>query len=305
MALDRISWHPSFASAVQLELGSYGGRLVYDTEHELNRQPLRIDLLVVKKDPGLEIENEIASAFRGHNILEFKSEQDSLTIDDLYKVLAYGCLYKAYGTGVNAIRADDVTVMLIRHGKPTGMLSDVESLGYQVAHKAPGMYDIDGLLFPVRVVVSSELDCGQHIWLTSLSSNLETMQVRNLLSAMATLDDEGRRRLAEPILNVVTLANTDVIERLKEEDEMGKTIYEVMKPEIDEAIAKARMEAVAEGTAFGMEKGMEKGMAMAIRDTVRRLLQRGGYSDKEIAEIAGTDEAEVRAIAASMDVIPA
>lgn len=57
MALDRISWHPSFASAVQLELGSYGGRLVYDTEHELNRQPLRIDLLVVKKDPGLEIEN--------------------------------------------------------------------------------------------------------------------------------------------------------------------------------------------------------------------------------------------------------
>ena len=93
------------------------------------------------------------------------------------------------------------------------------------------------------------------------------MQVRNLLSAMATLDDEGRRRLAEPILNVVTLANTDAIERLKEEDEMGKT--------------------------------------MAIRDTVRRLLQRGGYSDKEIAEIAGTDEAEVRAIAASMDVIPA
>ena len=167
------------------------------------------------------------------------------------------------------------------------------------------MYDIEGLLFPVRVVVSSELDCGQHIWLTSLSSNLETMQVRNLLSAMATLDDEGRRRLAEPILNVVTLANTDAIERLKEEDEMGKTIYEVMKPEIDEAIAKARMEAVAEGTAFGMEKGMEKGMAMAIRDTVHRLLQRGGYSDKEIAEIAGTDEAEVRAIAASMDVIPA
>ncbi len=92
---------------------------------------------------------------------------------------------------------------------------------------------------------------------------------------------------------------------LLREDEMGKTIYEVMKPEIDEAIAKARMEAVAEGTAFGMEKGMEKGMAMAIRDTVRRLLQRGGYSDKEIAEIAGTDEAEVRAIAASMDVIPA
>lgn len=34
------------------------------------------------------------------------------------------------------------------------------SVGYQVAHKAPGMYDIEGLLFPVRVVVSSELDCG-------------------------------------------------------------------------------------------------------------------------------------------------
>lgn len=46
-------------------------------------------------------------------------------------------------------------------------------------------------------------------------------------------------------------------------------------------------------------------MAMAIRDTVRRLIQRGGYTDGEIAEIAGANEAEVRAVAVSMDAVVA
>lgn len=325
MALDRISWHPGFASAMQLELGAYKGSLVFETEHELNRQPLRIDLLVVKKDPDLQIDNEVASIFRGHNVMEFKSEQDSLTIDDLYKTLAYGCLYKAYGSGINAIRADDVTVTLVRRRKPGRMFADLTDLGYGVTAGESGVYDVDGLLFPVRVLVTSELDGDNHVWLTSLASDLETMQVKKLVEAITTVHDKGGRELADSVLNVVTLANTDVVERLKEEDDMGKTLYEIMKPEIDEAIAKARMEAATEaaaeaaavgmerGMARGMEKGMARGMEKGIREgrmeavraTVRRLLGRGGYSEEEIADIAGTDVAEVRSIMASMQTVVA
>ena len=77
MAKERIAWHPAFASVVQIDLGRYGGQLEYETEHELNLMPLRIDLVVVRKDPALFIERGYASAFRGHNLMEFKSENDT------------------------------------------------------------------------------------------------------------------------------------------------------------------------------------------------------------------------------------
>lgn len=233
MTPDRIAWHPGFASAIQLELEAYKGCLSYETEHELNRQPLRIDLLVVKKDPAVRIENDIASAFRGHNVMEFKSEYDSLTIDDLYKTLGYACLYKAYGDGVNAIHADDVTVTLVRRRRPYGMFEDVAALGCSILSGPAGIYDIEGLLFPVRMVVTAELDADHHVWLASLASGLETRQVRNLVGAIMDLRSKEGRALADSVLDVVTLANTDAVERLKEEDDMGKTLYEIMKPEID------------------------------------------------------------------------
>ena len=30
MAVERIAWHPGFSSAVQLELGSYKGQLIFE-----------------------------------------------------------------------------------------------------------------------------------------------------------------------------------------------------------------------------------------------------------------------------------
>ena len=41
---------------------AYRKSLHFETEHELNRQPLLIDLLVVKKDPEVQIDNGVAKA---------------------------------------------------------------------------------------------------------------------------------------------------------------------------------------------------------------------------------------------------
>ena len=41
------------------------------TEYNLNTKPLEIDLLVIKKESHVQIENEIGCLFRGHNIMEY------------------------------------------------------------------------------------------------------------------------------------------------------------------------------------------------------------------------------------------
>ncbi len=93
----KIQWHPGFIAAVDLELGADREHLTYEKEYNLNRKPLQIDLLVLKKERGRRLENEIGRLFRKYNLMEYKSPQDRLDIDTFYKAQAYACLYKAYG----------------------------------------------------------------------------------------------------------------------------------------------------------------------------------------------------------------
>ena len=61
----------------------------------MSRKPLAMDLLVIKKEPGVQIHKNIGRIFRRHNIVEFKSPKDYLSINDFYKVYAYACLYQS------------------------------------------------------------------------------------------------------------------------------------------------------------------------------------------------------------------
>ena len=96
-----IQWHPGFVSAMELELIDYKGMLYFDSEHNLSKKPLQIDLLVIKKDRPVEITNEIGRIFKKYNVMEYKSPDDSLNIDTFCKVQAYEALYKSEGSTAN------------------------------------------------------------------------------------------------------------------------------------------------------------------------------------------------------------
>ena len=49
-----------------------------------------------------------------------------MNIDTLFKVIAYGCLYKAYAKDVDGISADDITLSLVRKRKPKKLFSYFE-----------------------------------------------------------------------------------------------------------------------------------------------------------------------------------
>jgi hypothetical protein len=49
----RSAWHPAFLEAIKQELGQYGDLLEYTPEYQLTREPLRIDVIIVKKSPPL------------------------------------------------------------------------------------------------------------------------------------------------------------------------------------------------------------------------------------------------------------
>ena len=79
----KIQWHPAFCAAAELELRSNKGDLEFKREYNLSKKPLQMDLLIIEKRKGVQIQNEIGKIFRGHNIIEYKDARICLPVQRL------------------------------------------------------------------------------------------------------------------------------------------------------------------------------------------------------------------------------
>ncbi|MBQ0072364.1 MAG: hypothetical protein KBS81_11025, partial [Spirochaetales bacterium] len=77
-----------------------------------------MDFLILKLAEETNQEKGFKRFFRRHNIIEYKSPKGRLSIDDYYKGLAYGCLYKATGRKEENITEDNLTLSFFRDRKP-------------------------------------------------------------------------------------------------------------------------------------------------------------------------------------------
>ena len=90
----KIQWHPGFYAATEIEMRQNRKDLEFHREYNLSKKPLQIDLLIIEKLNDVQIQNEIGRLFRKYNIVEYKSPEDSLNIDDFFKTVGYAYLYK-------------------------------------------------------------------------------------------------------------------------------------------------------------------------------------------------------------------
>jgi hypothetical protein len=87
-------WRARLLGALQLEFEDYLDILDFKAEHRLTSEPLRIDVLIIRKDTETVIASPLASIFRKINIFEYKSPADKLTAGRFYKGLVYVLMYK-------------------------------------------------------------------------------------------------------------------------------------------------------------------------------------------------------------------
>ncbi|MCI8901967.1 MAG: hypothetical protein HFH76_15380 [Lachnospiraceae bacterium] len=230
---DNIQWHPAFCSAVELELREYKKYLTYEREHNLGKMPLKIDLLIIKKRRDIVIKNDIADFFLGNNILEYKSPGDDVNAGTFYKALSYACLYKAEAGAADIFDAD-TTVSIVREEKPVKLLGQL-SEKYSVTKKKAGIYRIDGMIFPMQVLVTKELTRESHVWITSLTRTLSREDARELLDNCAGLGSDEDRRNADSVVNVASEANIELFKKMIQEgDQMCEELKELLAPEIVE-----------------------------------------------------------------------
>ena len=118
---EKIQWHPAFDAALQIEFGEEAEYLEFDSEHLLSKKPMQIDVLI-KNEKHVKIQKNIGRIFRQYNIIEYKSPEDNLDIDDFYKVYAYACIYKADTEKIDLIPAAELTITFVCYHYPRAML---------------------------------------------------------------------------------------------------------------------------------------------------------------------------------------
>ena len=261
----KLQWHPAFCSALRLELLEDAENLEFTDEFQLTEKPLQIDCTVVKVKRDCKLINEIGMIFRKHIIFEYKSPMDELNIDTFYKAVAYACLYKVLPNHVNEIPAEEITITLIRDRKPVKLLGELEKSGYGYKKEAAGIYYVNGAMFPMQIIESSELDVDMHVQLKALTNHLEESLMRQYLLQVSTF--EGREKnLADIVLQVIVNSN---MEKVREWKGSEQTMCEALRVLMKEELKEERVAGLREGRLEGQREGQREGQIRAYASLVQ------------------------------------
>lgn len=229
----KIQWHPGFCAAAEIELRKNRNELEFHREYNLSKKPLQIDLLVIEKLEDVLIENEIGKLFRRHNIIEYKSPDDGLSIDDLFKTMGYAYLYKGMGEKVNAVPLEELTVSLFRDTKPVKLMKELTKYGFVIKKYTDGIYYIEGLVIPMQIVVIRELKSIEHPSLRILAKKITESDIRNFAECVNQLTEPGDRQNADAVLQVSVLANQETYREARSDINMN-ALRELFKDELED-----------------------------------------------------------------------
>lgn len=242
-----IQWHPGFYGAAELEFLSNKGDLEFQREFNLSKEPIRMDLLIIKKLANVRIENELGHIFKKYNVAEFKSPDDALSIDDYYKTVGYACLYKGLGETVDQIPANELTISIFRESYPREMFEAMKNLGMEIKEQYPGIYYISGkqALFDTQIVVTKQLDKETHRILRILSKHVREEDVRAFVEKAVQMSEPGDRNNVDAVLQVSVSANKEIFEAIRRCDKvMCEALRELMKEDFEETKQETLLEAI-------------------------------------------------------------
>ena len=249
---DATYWHPAFFAGIQIELAEDADNLVFENEHQLGTKPMEIDVLIIKKETDRPVKKNIGRIFKKYNIIEYKSPDDSLSVDDFYKVYGYTCFYKADARYVNSIHADELTITFVAEKYPRKMIKHLTKIKkYQVTEVEKGIYYVNGDLIPIQILVTKNLSGEENLWLKSLTNKLKATETAEKL--VENYMDHKDSRLHRSVIETIMRANQKIFREVNGMSDIFMEIVQEkfdrkLKEEVEKATEKAVKEAPEENT---------------------------------------------------------
>lgn len=243
----RLQWHSGFSAALRVELEDELDELCIEDEHMLSKKAMQIDVLVVKKKGEQPIRKNIGRIFRKHNIIEYKSPEDYLSINDFYKVYGYTCFYQSETKRVKDIPPEEITMTFICNHYPQKLLENLKKFkGIEVEKQEAGLYYLLGDSFPIQLVIVKELSKEENYWLQNLRCNLKTGE--EIQEVVRRYEQVKHKAYYSDVMNLIVRANQ---RQMEEEKNMCEALNELFAEELKEADLRGRKEGRKEGRSVG------------------------------------------------------
>lgn len=227
---EKLQWHPAFYAGLQIEFEAEADQLSFENEHQLGTKPKVIDILIIKKQENYRVQKNIGRIFKKHNIIEYKSPTDSLSINDFYRVCGYTCFYKADTLLENSILISELTITFVCSHYPRKLIQHLkETLNYDIHPIEAGIYYIENSILPIQFVITSRLSRKENLWLKSLTNQLApTDEADHLVSEYRKHKDNT---LYQSVMDIIIRANIEKFQEVKKH--MCEALKELMKDEYD------------------------------------------------------------------------
>lgn len=281
-----INWHAAMVAALRIDLRAYEGHLEYLPEFPLgkSKDSLKSDLLIIKRTDRIVIENPVAERFLSYNLIEYKSPADYFSVDDFYKLTAYGCLFKTSVRKVDGIPAGQITLTMICTRYPKSALKKLFAQGITVRMRKSGIYDVSGALFQMQIIVSRQIHAEDALWLKCLDNEIRD---RNLFEK---LESEYRKHGKEELY--MTPMNAIIRSNYRREGNQAmwcEALYELFADELEEKYVAGQAQGRSEGIIEGKLEGKIEGRTETILEI---LSDKDDYTDsvKEVVTKEGDIE---------------
>ena len=275
---------------IKIELKDYEEYLEFHEEYLLgkSKNSLRMDVLVIQKMDEIHIDRKIAERFRKYNIIEYKSPDDNLSVDDYYKIMAYGGIFRSITGRINEVQNKDITLTFITSKFPQKLEEELKRRKIPLVKRALGIYDINEDVFPAQVIINRQLDEGENLWLRCLDNQLKKKELYEKLEEQYK-KHKNEARYAVP-MNAIIWSN------LEQEggNVMCEALYDLFADELAERETRGKEQGIKIGETRGKEQGIKIGETREKRIVAKNLMDI--LSDEVIAERVGLDIEEVRAL---------
>lgn len=283
MKKENLQWHPAFAAALRLTFQEEREELQILEEYSLSKSPPRIDALILKKSSHVKIKKKIGHIFRGYNIIEYKSPEDNLSINDFYKVYGYTCFYQSNTEKIGEITPTELTITFVCNHYPREMFRHLESVrGMKIHDQGEGVYYLTGDPIPIQFLYIPKLSEEENYWIQTLRNDLKAGQ--EIRTLMANYEKNRKSKDCAAVMNLVTRANW---EQMEVEKKMCEALNELFAEELKEADLRGRKE--------GREEGRNVGKEEKLKEQVRKKLSKN-QSIERIADDLVEDVEVIRKI---------
>ena len=149
-----------------------------------------------------------------------------------------------------------------------------------IEERYPGIYYVtEHLPFPAQIIVTQELEPGEHRSLRILSNHAKKEDIEEFLKNVEGMNTPRDRQNVEAVLQVSVKANDELYREIRRDANMCDALRELMKDDLEDA------------RKLGESEGEVRGEAKIILK-----MNHSGMSPENIASITGKDLDEINAI---------